>query len=71
MITYDRYTELLSKRINRTITDSERNDVAKFEAAQPPTCPRCGASLRSYFIPDQIVHDSEKCDRPPVALEKA
>lgn len=61
MISYDRYTELLSKRINRTITDSEQKDIAKFEASQPKTCPRCGVAVRSYFLPGQIVHDSEKC----------
>ena len=48
MISLDRYTELLSKRINRTITDSERTDIATFEAAQPKTCPCCRATAHSY-----------------------
>jgi len=61
MISYDRYTELLSKRIHRTITDSERTAIATFEAAQPKTCPRCRATVPSYFMPGQIVHDIENC----------
>ncbi len=38
MITYERYAELLSKIIRRTIADPELAEVAKYEAAQgsPP-----------------------------------
>ncbi len=42
-ISYDRYTELLGKRIHRTITPAEVEDVTRFEAAQPKTCQTCGA----------------------------
>ena len=61
MISYDLYTELLSKRIHRTITDSERAAIAAIEAAQPRTCPRCRASVHSYFMPGEISHDVENC----------
>ena len=61
MIPYDRYTELLSKEINRTITAAEQSDVAKFEAAQPKTCPRCQATVFSSFTPSRVIHDIEKC----------
>jgi len=59
MLSYDRYTELLSKRINRTIMDSEHTDIATFEATQPKTCPRCRATVHSYFMPGEISHDVE------------
>jgi hypothetical protein len=62
MTTYDRYTELLSKRVHRSITDAEQRDLATFETAQPKTCPRCHTTVRSSFLPGQIVHDVEKCD---------
>ena len=39
MIRYDRYTELLSKRIHRTITPLELEDRNSFETAQPAVCP--------------------------------
>lgn len=61
MISYDRYTELLDKRIHRTITPAEVADVDRFEATQPVKCPKCNATVRSPFLPDQIVHDIEKC----------
>ena len=61
MIPYDRYTELLSKEINRTITAAEQSDVAKFEAAQPKSCPKCKATVFSSFTPSRVIHDIEKC----------
>ncbi len=61
MISYERYAELLSKQINRTITDSERNDITNYQSAQPKACPRCGTTVRSYFMPNEIVHDVDKC----------
>jgi len=33
LISYDRYTELLSKHIHRTITPAEVEDLNRFEAA--------------------------------------
>ena len=65
MISYDRYTELLGKRIHRTITPAEIAAVARFEAAQPVKCPKCQATVRSPFLPDQIVHDIDKCSPKP------
>ena len=62
MIGYERYAELLSKHINRTITDSEQNDITKFEAAQPKICPKCHAAVWSSFPPPRVVHDVAKCD---------
>ena len=61
MIPYDRYTELLSKHINRTITAAEQSDVAKFEAAQPKSCSKCKAAVFSSFTPSRVIHDIEKC----------
>ena len=61
MITHDRYTELLSKEINRTITTAEQTDVVKFEAAQPKSCPKCKVSVFSSFTPIRVIHDTEKC----------
>jgi hypothetical protein len=49
--------------INRTITDSEEQDMAKYEAAQLKIGPRCGTTVRSRFLPVRIVHDKDKCDR--------
>jgi len=63
MISYERYTELLSKNIQGTITTAEEKDVAQFVAAQPKTCPECGAALFSRFMPHQVAHDVAKCDR--------
>ena len=65
MIAYDRYTELLGKRIHGTIIPAEAEDVAGFEAAQPVKCPKCNATIRSPFLPEQIVHDIEKCSPKP------
>ena len=65
MIPYERYTELLSKHINRTITDSEQNDLAKFEASQPKTCPTCRAAVWSPFKPFRVAHDVDKCQPKP------
>ena len=69
LISYDRYTEFLSKRILRTITPTEVEDVARFEAAQPKTCPKCNIPVRSHFMPSQIVHDIEKCQAQKPAGE--
>ena len=51
MIRYDRYTELLSKRILRTITPHELEDLNHFETVQPAVCPKCHARVRSQFMP--------------------
>ena len=61
MISYDRYTELLSKIIHKTITSQENEMVAEYEAAQPKSCPKCGAEVMSLLQPFQVVHDVEKC----------
>lgn len=61
MIPYDRYTELLSKHINRTISESEQADVTRFEAAQPKVCPQCQSPVWSPFPPPRVLHDIEKC----------
>ena len=66
MIPYERYTELLSKIINRTITDQEKAEIDKYEAAQPKNCPKCHVQVRSFFMPNQIVHDVEKCAKKAV-----
>jgi hypothetical protein len=61
LVNYDRYTELLSKKIHRTITPAEVEDVARFEAAQPKFCPKCKAPVFTFLTPYQIAHDIEKC----------
>jgi len=68
MISYERYTELLSKHINRIITPAEENDIANFETAQPKTCPKCHAAVWSGFQPPRIVHDVTKCDGKHTAV---
>ena len=60
MISYDRYTELLSKIIHRTITGPEKADVEKYEDAQPKTCPKCGAQVWTFLEPYRVAHDGEK-----------
>ena len=61
MIPYDRYTELLSKEINRTITAAEAKDILSFQNSQPKTCPKCKAAVFSSFTPSRVIHDIEKC----------
>jgi hypothetical protein len=61
MITHDRYTELLSKEINRSITAAEAKDIITFQSTQPKTCPKCQATVFSLFTPARVVHDIEKC----------
>ena len=61
LISYDRYTELLGKRIHHIITPAELADFSHFESAQPVDCPKCKMRIRSQFLPSQIVHDLEKC----------
>jgi hypothetical protein len=61
MIAYDRYTELLSKHINRTITAQEMADVEKYEASQPKTCPKCGAAVWTFLEPFRVAHYVDKC----------
>lgn len=39
MIPYDRYTELLSKLINRTFTEPEKEDIGKYSALLSPAIP--------------------------------
>jgi hypothetical protein len=61
MIAYERYTELLSKQIHRTITAQEKADVEKYESVQPKTCPNCGAAVWTFLEPFRVAHDMEKC----------
>ena len=68
MITYERYTELLSKKIHQSISPEELHEVGSYETAQPPVCPKCHVHVRSQFLPSQIIHDVEKCQVKPVAV---
>lgn len=65
LLSYDRYTELLSKHIHGTITPAEAADVAHFEAAhQGPEkkfCPKCNVPVWTFLEPFRIVHDIAKC----------
>ena len=62
MITYDRYTELLSKIIYKTITDQEKEMVNEYEAAQPETCPKCSDGVWTFLEPYRVAHDVETCE---------
>ena len=55
MITHDRYTELLSKEINRTIAPTEAKDIISFQNSQPKSCPKCKASVFSSFTPIRVI----------------
>jgi len=61
MITYDRYTELLSKIIHRTITEPEKAIVAEYETGRPKLCPKCRAEVMTFLTPYRVAHDVEKC----------
>ena len=65
MMTYARYTELLSKRIQRTISPADLEEIGRYESAQPEFCPKCNARVRSQFMASQIVHDVEQCQAKP------
>lgn len=69
MMTCDRDTELLSKKIRRSISPAELDDPSRYEAAQPQVCPKCHARVRSEFMPMQIVRDVEKCPGPSAVLD--
>lgn len=70
LISYDRYTELLSKTIHRTITPDEAEDVTRFEAAQPKTCPKCGNLVWTFLAPHRVAHDLDKCPGKSAAPAK-
>lgn len=61
MITYDRYTELLSKIIHRTITAEEKAVVAEYETGRPKLCPKCRAEMMTVCTPYRVAHDADKC----------
>ena len=61
MISYERYTELLSKIIYQTITGPERTTVAEYQAAQPRHYPQCQAPVMTFLEPYRVAHDVEKC----------
>ena len=61
MISYERYTELLSKIIYKTITGPEQTTVAAYEAAQPKLCPKCHVPVMTFLEPYRVAHDVEKC----------
>jgi len=54
MITYDRYTELLSKIIHNTIPGPESKAVEEFESAPPDTCPKCRAGVWTFLEPYRV-----------------
>ena len=65
VLAYDKYLELVSRIILREATEQERDQVGKFEAAQPETCPRCGGLVRRQSPPFRVVHDIANCRRRP------
>ena len=66
MISYDRYTELLSKHIYRTITPAETEDVNHYEAAQPKFCPKCRAPVWTFLTPFRVTHDIAARQAKPI-----
>ena len=62
MITYDRYTELLSRIIHRTITGEEKTMVAEYETGRPKLCPKCRAKVMTFLQPFRVAHDVEECE---------
>ena len=66
LVNYDRYTELLSKHIYRTITPAETEDVSQYEAAQPKFCPKCRAPVWIFLTPYRVAHDIANCQARPV-----
>ena len=61
MIVYERYTELLSKIIHKTITPTEMKIVAEYEASTPDNCPKCRTDMWTFLEPFRVAHDVEKC----------
>jgi len=61
MMAYDRYTELLSKMIYKTITPAELLAVEEFETSQPDRCPKCGGDMWTMLEPYRVAHDGDKC----------
>ena len=64
-LAYEKYLELVSCIILRVATEQERDQVGRFEAAQPEICPRCGGLVRRQSPPFRIVHDVTNCRRRP------
>jgi hypothetical protein len=62
LIGHERYTELLSKMINRVASEAEERAVEQFEAAQPKNCPKCGANVWTFLEPHRVSHDVENCN---------
>jgi hypothetical protein len=50
MISYERYTELLSKIIYKTITGPEKT-VVEYETEQPKLCPQCRVPVMTFLEP--------------------
>jgi hypothetical protein len=61
MISYDRYTELLSKIIYKNITPAESKAVEEYETSTPEICPKCGDDAWTFLEPYRVAHDVEKC----------
>ncbi len=70
MLSYDKYVELLSKRITAmsqpsakvVMTEKDHGQIKEFEAAQPDKCPHCQRTVRS-FQGSTIVHDIAACGK--------
>lgn len=61
LVGYEKYAELLSRKINGGLTTAQAAQLAEFEAAQPERCPDCGTSVRGFIIKTEIVHDVLNC----------
>jgi hypothetical protein len=63
MITYEKYIELVSKRLRNKADVSlpELKQMCDFEAEQPYVCPHCNRTVRSPFQPPRIAHDIAAC----------
>ena len=71
LISYERYTELLSKHIQRTIIPAEVEDNARFEAAHQGSerkfYPKCNVPVWTFLEPYRVAHDIAKCPGKPDA----
>ena len=70
-MTYNFYTELLTKTIRGTITPAERTKVSFYETQHPDVvCPHCRRRTRSILPPSRVTHAVEECDMKKKKHEK-
>jgi hypothetical protein len=63
MIGYEKYAELLTRRIQKVATPEQLAQIKAFEAAQPEKCPHCLVNVRSFIPNGGIAHDVANCPK--------